>query len=134
MANQPTLHEMIAAHPSMAHSVWAAQHPEATLQERDLMLKRFQRIGQQILEDWNRHRPIRPEPKSRYLIPGEPGFSEENFWILNQPTTTWKMVVDLRWLSKAESPAPKKRSETLINQPPQIVWTGDSSDEKEKVV
>ena len=77
MANQPTLHEMIAAHPSMAHSVWAAQHPEATLQERDLMLKRFQRIGQQILEDWNRHRPTRPEPRTCYLIPGEPGFSEE---------------------------------------------------------
>jgi len=78
MANQPTLHEMISAHPSVAHSAWAAQHPEATLQERDLMLKRFQRIGQQILEDWNRYRPIRPEPKSRYLIPGEPGYSEEN--------------------------------------------------------
>ena len=77
MANQPTLHEMISAHPGMAHSAWAAQHPEATLIERDLMLKRFERIGQQILEDWNRHRPARPEPKSRYLIPGEPGYAEE---------------------------------------------------------
>ena len=77
MANQPTLHEMISAHPGMAHSAWAAKHPEATLRERDLMLKRFERIGQIILEDLNRHRPTRPEPKSRYLIPGEPGYSEE---------------------------------------------------------
>lgn len=77
MANQPTLHEMISAHPGMAHSAWAAQHPEATLKERDLMLRRFERIGQQILEDWNRHRPTRPEPRTCYLIPGEPGYSEE---------------------------------------------------------
>ena len=77
MANQPTLHEMIAAHPGMAHSAWAAQHPEATLKERDLMLKRFERIGQQILEDWNRHRPPKPEPRTYYLIPGEPGEPEE---------------------------------------------------------
>ena len=80
MANQPTLHEMISAHPGMAHSAWAARHPEATLKERDLMLRRFERIGQQILEDWNRHGPARPEPRTRYLIPGEPGYAEdENF-------------------------------------------------------
>ena len=78
MANQPRLHDMISAHPGMAHSAWAAQHPEATLNERDLMLKRFERIGQLILEDGNRHRSMRPEPKSRYLIPGKPGYSEDN--------------------------------------------------------
>ena len=81
MANQQMLHEMISANPGMAHSLWAAQHPEATLTERDLMLKRFDRIGQLILEDWNRHRPVRPEPKSRYLIPGEPGYSEKETFL-----------------------------------------------------
>ena len=77
MANQPTLHEMIAARPGIAHTVWAAQHPEATLKERGLMLKRFERIGQQMLEDWNQHRPTRLESRTCYLIPGEPGYSEE---------------------------------------------------------
>ncbi len=77
MANQPTLHEMIAAHPGMAHTAWAARHPEATLQERDLMLKRFERIGQMMLEDWNRHRSCRTAPKTFYRIPGEPGYSED---------------------------------------------------------
>ena len=86
MANQPTLHDMISAHPSMAHSAWAAQHPEATINERDLMLKRFERIGQQILEDWNRHRPTRPEPRTCYLIPGEPGYSEEQEFLDNEST------------------------------------------------
>ena len=77
MANHPTPHEMIAAHPGMAHSEWAARHPEATLRERSLMLKRFERIGQTMLEDWNRHRRRRPEPKTCYLIPGEPGYAVE---------------------------------------------------------
>ena len=77
MANQPTLHEMIAAHPGMAHTAWAARHPEATLQERSLMLKRFERIGQMMLEDWNRHRLRRTAPRTCYLIPGEPGYAEE---------------------------------------------------------
>ena len=86
MANQPTLHEMIAAHPGMAHIAWAAGHPEATLQERDLMLKRFERIGQMMLEDWNRHRPTRPEPRTRYLIPGEPGYSEDEDFLDNEST------------------------------------------------
>ena len=79
MANQPTLHEQIAAHPGIAHSEWAARHPEATLQERGLMLKRFERIGQLMLEDWNRNRR-RPEPRTHYLIPGEPGYvAEQDF-------------------------------------------------------
>ena len=77
MANQPTLHEMIAAHPGMAHSAWAARHPETTLQEKTLMLMLFVRIGQHMLEDWNRRRPTRPHPKTCYLIPGEPGHVEE---------------------------------------------------------
>ena len=80
MANQPTLHELIAAHPGMAHSAWAARHPEATLQERSLMLKRFERIGQLMMEEWNRHRRNRSEPKTHYLIPGEPGYvAEQDF-------------------------------------------------------
>ncbi len=86
MANQPTLHELIAAHPGMAHSEWAARHPEATLQERSLMLKRFERIGQIILEDWNRHRRSRPEPKTRYLIPGEPGYVAEQDFLDSEST------------------------------------------------
>ena len=54
------------------------------------MLKRFEWIGQLILEDLNRHKPVRPEPKSRYLIPGEPGYSEEeNF--LNIESTNQHM-------------------------------------------
>ena len=73
MANRLTLHERIAAHPGWAHSEWAAQHPEATLQERARMLKRFERIGQKMLEDLNRHR--RPEPRERYSIPGEPDYA-----------------------------------------------------------
>ncbi len=86
MANQPTLHDMISAHPGMAHSAWAARHPEATLNERELMLRRFERIGQQILEGWNRHRPTRLEPRTRYLIPGEPGYSEEEEFLDNAST------------------------------------------------
>ena len=86
MANQPTLHEMISAHPGIAHSVWAVRHPEATLKERDIMLRRFERIGQQILEDWNRHRPTKPEPRTCYLIPGEPGYSEEQEFLGNEST------------------------------------------------
>ena len=55
MNAQPTLHEMIAAHPrtSMAHSEWMAQNPATTLQERDAMFERFERIGQIVLDDWN---------------------------------------------------------------------------------
>ena len=86
MANQPTLHERIAAHPGMAHSEWAALHPEATLHERNLMLKRFERIGQIMLEDWNRHRPTGPEPKTCYLIPGEPGYAPEQDFLNHQST------------------------------------------------
>ena len=86
MANQPTLHEMIAAHPGMAHTAWAARHPEATLQERSSMLKRFERIGQMMLEDWNRHRPCRTAPKTCYLIPGEPGYVEEEDFLDNGAT------------------------------------------------
>jgi len=74
MANQPTLHEMIAAHPGMAHSEWAARHPEASLQEMNLMLKRFERIGQIMLEDLNRHRRRPPGPRTCYPIPGEPEY------------------------------------------------------------
>ena len=86
MANQPTLHEMIAAHPGMAHTAWAARHPEATLQERSSMLKRLERIGQVMLEDWNRHRPCRAAPKTCYLIPGEPGYVEEEDFLDNGST------------------------------------------------
>ena len=85
MANQPTLHERIAAHPGMAHSEWAALHPEATLHERNLMLKRFERIGQLILDDWNRNRR-RPEPRTHYLIPGEPGYAAEQHFADEGPT------------------------------------------------
>ena len=84
MPNQPTLHELISAHPEMAHSEWMVRHPEATLHERSLMLKRFERIGQLMLEDWNRHRT---EPKTRYLIPGEPGYYEEEDFLDNESTT-----------------------------------------------
>lgn len=80
MASPPNLHELIAAHPGMAHSAWVAQHLEATLQERDLMLKRFERIGRKMLEEWNQHRRHYTSPRPKYPIPGEPGFGEtDNF-------------------------------------------------------
>ena len=68
---------MISAHPGIAHSAWAARHLEATLRESGLMFKRFERIGQLILEDWNHHRLARPVPKTCYRIPGESGYCEE---------------------------------------------------------
>ena len=69
MNTQPTLHEMIAAHPRMAHSEWMARNPTTTLQERDAMFKRFERIGQIMLDDWNSH--SRSRNRERYPIPGE---------------------------------------------------------------
>ena len=45
MNTQTTLHEMIAAHPRMAHSEWMARNPATTLQERDAMFEHFERIG-----------------------------------------------------------------------------------------
>ena len=71
MANQPTLHERISAHPGMAHSEWVACNPGAKAHEIELMRKRFERIGQIILDDLNRHR-YRAGPRTRYAIPGEP--------------------------------------------------------------
>ena len=44
------------------------------------MLKRFERIGQLMLDDWNKRNSKRQEPRTRYLIPGEPGYdAEEEF-------------------------------------------------------
>ena len=42
MNTQPAIHEMIAAHPRMAHPEWRAQNPATTLQERDAMFERFE--------------------------------------------------------------------------------------------
>ena len=73
MANQPTLHERISAHPGMAHSEWVACNPGAKAHEIELMRKRFERIGQIILDDLNRHRS-RPRTRTHYPIPGEPEY------------------------------------------------------------
>ena len=73
MANQPTLHERISAHPGMAHSEWVASNPGATSREIELMRKRFERIGQIMLDDLNRHRN-RAGHRSRYAIPGDPEY------------------------------------------------------------
>ena len=50
------------------------------------MLKRVERIGQVMLEAWNRHRPYRAAPKTCYLIPGEPGYVAEEDFLENGST------------------------------------------------
>ena len=50
------------------------------------MLKRFERIGQMMLEDWNRRRPFLAAPRTCYLIPGEPGYVEEEDFLDNGST------------------------------------------------
>ena len=77
MANQQTLHDRIAAHPGIAHSEWVASNPGATLREIDMMRKRFERIGQTMLEDWNRHR-VGSSSRARYAIPGEPDYQDDD--------------------------------------------------------
>ena len=73
MASHVTLHERISAHPGMAHSTWVANHPMASLRDIELMRKRFERIGQHILDDVNRNR-CRTCLESCYAIPGEPEY------------------------------------------------------------
>ena len=76
MTNQLTLHEQISAHPGMAHSDWVSRHPWATLHQINLMRKRFDRIGQAMLEEQNHHRH-HSRPKTRYAIPGEPDYQAQ---------------------------------------------------------
>ena len=53
MNTQPTLREIIAACPRVAHSEWMTQNPATTLQERYAMFESFERTGQIVLDDWN---------------------------------------------------------------------------------
>ena len=53
MNTQPTLREIIAACPRMAHSEWMTQSPVITLQERDATFERFERTDQIVLHDRN---------------------------------------------------------------------------------
>ena len=76
MTNQLTLHEQISVHPRAAHSEWVSKHPWATLHQINLMRKRFDRIGQAMLEEQNRHRS-HSRRSTRYAIPGEPEYETQ---------------------------------------------------------